>query len=64
MCGGIGAGGQWLGGDEAGSDIATAGNYLEQTALVLMNTNYVGLFTTSQAMDLRIEARPRAWATR
>ena len=27
FCGGAGNGGQWIGGDEASSDIATAGSY-------------------------------------
>jgi hypothetical protein len=56
ICGGIGATGQWLGGDEATSDISTAASHLEQTALVLMNTNYVGMFTLSAPGQVRIEA--------
>jgi hypothetical protein len=56
LCGGVGDTGQWLGGDEAMSDIATAGTFLEQTALVLMNTEYVGLFALTQDMQVRIEA--------
>ncbi len=56
LCGGVGDAGQWLGGDEASSDIAASGDYLEQMALVLMNNEYVGLFATSQMMEVRIEA--------
>lgn len=59
LCGGIGDAGQWLGGDEAASDIAIAPGYLEQMALVLMNNEYVGLFTLSQGMEVRLEAEPR-----
>jgi len=36
MCGGIGENGQWLGGDEASSDISTSPSYIEQMALVLL----------------------------
>lgn len=59
LCGGIGGTGQWLGGDEASSDISTAPTYLEQMALVLLRNEYVGLFTVSQAGDYRIEAMGR-----
>lgn len=59
LCGGIGDAGQWLGGDEAGSDIATSATYLEQMALVLMNNEYVGLFTVSATTDVRVEAEAR-----
>ena len=59
LCGGVGVNGQWIGGDEASSDIATAPDYLEQMALVLMNNEYVALFSTSAGMDLRMEAQGR-----
>lgn len=59
LCGGIGDTGQWLGGDEASSDIATSESYLEQLALVLQNNAYVGLFTVSVATDVRLEAQAR-----
>lgn len=59
LCGGAGANGQWLGGDEASSDISTAPAYVEQMALVLMRNEYVGLFTVSEAGDYRIEAEGR-----
>jgi hypothetical protein len=59
MCGGIGAGGQWIGGDEASSDISTAGTYQEQMALVLGGNDYVSLFTVSEGTDVRIEAQGR-----
>ncbi|MEL6958591.1 MAG: ABC transporter substrate-binding protein [Pseudomonadota bacterium] len=56
LCGGAGANGQWLGETEAGSDIATSADYLEQMALVLARNEYVGLFSVSEAGDYRIEA--------
>lgn len=59
LCGGVGANGQWLGGDEAASDISTAPSHIEQMALVLMRNEYVGLFTVSQDGDYRIEAQAR-----
>lgn len=59
LCGGTGANGQWLGGDEASSDISTTPTYIEQMALVLLRNEYVGLFTVSQAGDYRIEAQGR-----
>lgn len=59
LCAGTGANGQWLGGDEASSDISTSDNYLEQMALVLMRNEYVGLFTVSEAGEYRIEAAGR-----
>lgn len=59
LCGGVGANGQWLGGDEATSDISTTPSYVEQMALVLMRNEYVGLFTVSEAGDYRIEAAGR-----
>lgn len=59
LCGGAGATGQWLGGDEATSDISTSPSYVEQMALVLLRNEYVGLFTVSQDGDYRIEAQGR-----
>ncbi|AKS47507.1 hypothetical protein SAMN05444287_2839 [Octadecabacter temperatus] len=59
LCGGVGENGQWLGGDEASSDISTTPAYIEQMALVLMQNEYVGLFTVSQDGDYRIEAQGR-----
>lgn len=59
FCGGAGAGGQWIGGSEGGSDIATVDNYREQMALVLGGNEYVSLFTLSSATDVRIEAEGR-----
>lgn len=56
LCGGAGAQGQWLGGDEANSDISGTFDYLEQMALVLMRNEYVGLFNVSVPGDYRIEA--------
>ncbi|WP_375280647.1 ABC transporter substrate-binding protein [Pseudooctadecabacter sp.] len=59
LCGGIGGAGQWLGGDEAASDLSTAPSYVEQMALVLLRNEYVGLFNVSEAGDYRIEAMGR-----
>jgi len=59
LCGGVGDAGQWLGGDEAGSDISTSAGYLEQMALVLMNNEYVGLFSVTAAGEYRLEGEPR-----
>lgn len=57
LCGGVGDGAQWLGGDEASSDISTSPNYIEQMALVLLRNEYVGLFTVSEDGEYRIEAQ-------
>lgn len=59
ICGGLGAGGQWIGGDEASSDITTADTYQEQMALVLGGNDYVSLFSVSEGTDVRIEAAGR-----
>lgn len=59
LCGGVGANGQWLGGDEASSDISSSPSYVEQMALVLLQNEYVGLFSVSQPGDYRIEAQGR-----
>lgn len=59
LCGGMGAGGQWIGGDEAASDISTAPDINEQMALVLVGNEYVSLFNLSAPTDVRIEAQGR-----
>lgn len=59
LCGGLGDNGQWLGGDEAGSDISTSPTYIEQMALVLLRNEFVGLFSVSQDGEYRIEAQGR-----
>ncbi len=59
LCGGVGANGQWLGGDEASSDISRSADYLEQMALVLLRNEYVALFTMSEPGEVRIEAEGR-----
>ena len=59
ICGGFGNNGQWIGGDEASSDIATATTYQEQMALVLGGNEYVSLFTLSAPTDIRVEAAGR-----
>lgn len=58
-CGGAGTAGQWIGGDEASSDITTADNYREQMALVLGGNDYTALFTLSAPTDIRLEAAGR-----
>lgn len=59
LCGGLGVNGQWLGGDEASSDITTSPAYIERMALVLMQNEFVGLFSVSQDGNYRIEAEGR-----
>lgn len=59
LCGGAGANGQWIGGDEASSDITSAPDYMEQMALVLLRNEYVALFNVSQAGEVRVEAQGR-----
>jgi len=59
ICGGYGNNGQWIGGDEAASDITTADAYREQMALVLGGIEYVSLFTLSAPTDVRVEAAGR-----
>lgn len=59
LCGGVGANAQWLGGDEASSDLSLVPSHVEQMALVLLRNEYVGLFSVSQAGEYRIEAAGR-----
>ncbi len=59
ICAGAGTGGQWIGGDEASSDITTADNFREQMALVLGGNDYVALFSLSETTDVRLEAAGR-----
>ncbi len=59
ICGGAGTDGTWIGGSEAGSDIATADGYREQMALVLSGNQHVSLFTLSSPADVRVEAAGR-----
>lgn len=59
LCGGVGDNGQWIGGDAATSDIATAPDFMEQMALVLLRNEYVSLFTVSEGTEVRIEAAGR-----
>jgi hypothetical protein len=59
LCGGVGDGGDWIGGSEAASDIATAPAYLEQMALVLMGSEHVALFSLSAPAEVRVEAAGR-----
>jgi len=59
LCGGAGAGGQWIGGSEDTSDIATSDTFKEQMALVLGGNQYVSLFNLSSPASVRIEAQGR-----
>ena len=59
LCGGAGDNGQWIGGDEATSDVSTAANYMEQMALVLLRNEYVALFNVSSPTMVRVEAQGR-----
>lgn len=58
-CNGLGANGQWIGGSESASDIATTDTYREQMALVLAGNQYVSLFSVSEATTVRLEAAGR-----
>lgn len=62
FCGGLGTGGQWIGGNEGASDISTAGAPQEQMALVLGGNEYVALFSLSAPTDVRVEAQGRGAA--
>lgn len=57
ICGGVGTGGIWIGGDEASSDISTVTDPQDQLALVLGGNDYVSLFSLSAPTDVRLEAR-------
>ncbi|MEJ6404567.1 PPC domain-containing protein [Yoonia sp. 2307UL14-13] len=59
LCGGSGANGIWIGGDEATSDITTVDNFQEQMALILGGNDYVSLFSLSEGTDIRVEAAGR-----
>ena len=59
ICGPAGTGGQWIGGDEAASDISTVDTYREQMALVLGGNDYVALFSVTETTDIRLEAAGR-----
>lgn len=59
ICGAFGNNGQWIGGDEANSDITTSDNYREQMALVLGGNEYVSIFNLSAPTDVRVEAAGR-----
>ena len=59
FCGGLSANGQWIGGNEAASDVATSASHMEQMALVLQNNEYVALFSVSAPTQVRLEAQGR-----
>ncbi|WP_373355448.1 ABC transporter substrate-binding protein [Pseudoroseicyclus sp. CXY001] len=59
FCSGLGQGGQWIGGTQEASDISTSGDYLEQMALVLMNSDYVAIFDVTEPTEVRMEAQAR-----
>jgi hypothetical protein len=57
-CGGI-SGGQWIGGNEANSDIASTDSFREQLALVLLGNAHTSLFALSAPAEVRLEAAGR-----
>lgn len=57
-CGGLPAG-TWIGGTEGNSDIATAEDYREQLALVLLGNAHLSMFTLSESSEVRLEAQGR-----
>lgn len=59
ICGGVGDGGQWIGGAEVASDVTSSGSHMEQMALVLANNQYVSLFNVTAPTDVRLEAQGR-----
>lgn len=59
FCGGASANGQWIGGAEGSSDVSTAAAPMEQMALVLMQNEYVALFSVSAPTEVRLEAQGR-----
>lgn len=59
FCGGASANGQWIGGAEGASDVSTAAAPMEQMALVLMQNEYVALFSVSAPTAVRVEAQGR-----
>lgn len=59
ICGGVGAGGQWIGGSAEGSDIATSPDYLEEMALVLAGSEHFSIFSLSAPSSVRVEAQGR-----
>ncbi len=59
-CGGVGATGTWIGGDEQTSDIATAAMAFDTNATAVRNGEIVSLFSVSSATQVRVEAMPDA----
>ncbi len=59
LCGNTAEAGQWIGGSEETSDIASAPGYFEQLALVLTGQDHVALFKVSAQSDVRVEAEAR-----
>lgn len=59
LCGGIGMGGQWMGGTLDASDITTSTGPLMLTGLpIAPDGSTVGFFSLSAPTDVRIEAQP------
>ncbi|MGJ8623021.1 MAG: ABC transporter substrate-binding protein [Yoonia sp.] len=59
ICGGVGNGGVWVGGEQASSDITIVETFREQMALVIGGNEYVSLFSLSAPTEVRIEAEGR-----
>ncbi|CUH41071.1 hypothetical protein JSE7799_03814 [Jannaschia seosinensis] len=55
ICGGISLVGEWVGGDEAGSDVSVAGSPFEMEGQVPIAGHLVRLFSISQTTDLRVD---------
>jgi hypothetical protein len=61
LCGGLGAQGVWVGGDEASSDIATSASFLEQANVMVPPNGYAySLFSLSAPSNVRVEAAGQA----
>ena len=58
-CGGIGSVGEWVGGDEAGSDLATLGAVLDVDGRVPIAGHLVRLFTLSEPTEVRVDVAAR-----
>jgi hypothetical protein len=59
MCGGLAAQGTWINGSEGASDIATSPEAFDGGGFAGSNEAIVSLFSTSQPLDGRVEAKPQ-----
>jgi len=58
LCGGSGAGAQWVGGSQDASDISAAADYLGLIGNIPAGGNLTTLFTVGSPMMVRLEAQP------